>query len=200
MDEDFSFTGPPLQLVARQLTRRACLYLRARATAQAVPNGDVVKRTAALKHSGPGKLIFREGTLHYDWKSALVDTVRLLVMLTMVVCPPIAAVLLWLKLLPAPGEGPARRKLDRMWLRVVGTGVGAGGTRIDSVLYNPRDPGYLDTARMLVESGLCLAVDRAELPAGGGCLTPGFALGIVLLRRLQRGGTEFAVQMSGDAA
>ena len=85
-----------------------------------------------------------------------------------------------------------------MWLRVVGAGIGAGGTRIETVLYNPRDPGYLDTARMLVECGLCL-VDRAELPAGGGCLTPGFALGAVLLRRLQRGGTEFAVQRSRGA-
>ena len=39
-------------------------------------------------------------------------------------------------------------------------------------LYFPTDPGYRDTARMLVESGLVLALELDKVTAGGGVWTP----------------------------
>jgi short subunit dehydrogenase-like uncharacterized protein len=46
---------------------------------------------------------------------------------------------------------------------------------------------------MLSESALCLAVDRARLPARSGVLTPVCAFGDVLLARLVRAGIVFEV-------
>ena len=35
----------------------------------------------------------------------------------------------------------------------------------------PDDPGYRDTARMLVESGLCFVLNQNEIKVGGGFWT-----------------------------
>jgi len=59
------------------------------------------------------------------------------------------------------------------------------------------DPGYGETSKMLAESAMCLALDRASLPARGGVLTPAEAMGDVLLERLQRAGLKFSVVASG---
>lgn len=53
-----------------------------------------------------------------------------------------------------------------------------------------RDPGYWGTARLLLEAGLCLALDQAACDEAGcvrgGVLTPASALGMVLVDRLRR--------------
>jgi hypothetical protein len=36
---------------------------------------------------------------------------------------------------------------------VRGEGIGVKGNRVESIFYLPKDPGYLETSRMLVESG-----------------------------------------------
>ena len=57
------------------------------------------------------------------------------------------------------------------------------------------DPGYNATARMLAEAGRCLALPGCHAPAadadappggGGGVLTASVAMGLGLLRRLER--------------
>ncbi|EDY46616.2 membrane protein [Streptomyces sp. SPB074] len=48
------------------------------------------------------------------------------------------------------------------------------------------DPGYDETARILSESALCLALD--DLPALAGQLTPAAAMGETLTERLRRSG------------
>ena len=63
-----------------------------------------------------------------------------------------------------------------MWcigfLKLYGVGTGSKGTESKITLYFPTDPGYRDTARMLVESGLALALDIDKITAGGGVWTP----------------------------
>jgi short subunit dehydrogenase-like uncharacterized protein len=91
------------------------------------------------------------------------------------------------RFLPKPGEGPSEEarlnasfshefyaELGEKKLRAR---FGAGG-----------DPGYGETAKMLSESLLCLATDRAQLPLGGGVLTPGAAMGARLIERLRAAG------------
>ena len=39
------------------------------------------------------------------------------------------------------------------FLKVSAFGKGSNGTKVKAVFYFPTDPGYRDTARMLVESG-----------------------------------------------
>jgi len=58
-------------------------------------------------------------------------------------------------------------------------------------MYFPRDPGYVDTARMLVESGLCLSLEEDMKAVPGGYHTAASAQGKTLLKRLQVGGTTF---------
>jgi short subunit dehydrogenase-like uncharacterized protein len=55
------------------------------------------------------------------------------------------------------------------------------------------DPGYVETAKMLAESALCLIVDRAHLPSRSGVLTTAEAMGDRLIARLVRAGMSFRV-------
>lgn len=58
-------------------------------------------------------------------------------------------------------------------------------------VYFPLDPGYRETGRMLVESGLSLALEADRLPRKGGVLTPASGLGDVLVKRLSETGCVF---------
>ena len=98
-------------------------------------------------------------------------------------------------LLPKPGEGPSQEFMDKEgYLTVTGVARGANGGRASSVMKFKVDPGYKDTARMVVESALTLSLDNAKLadPAGG-VFTPAACQGEALLRRLCDTGTDFAV-------
>lgn len=63
------------------------------------------------------------------------------------------------------------------------------------MIYFPTDPGYRDTARMLVESGLVLALDGDKLKVGGGCYTPAACQGEILIDRLVATGSSFTFKM-----
>jgi saccharopine dehydrogenase (NAD+, L-glutamate forming) len=51
------------------------------------------------------------------------------------------------------------------------------------------DPGYTETAKMLSEAALCLALD--DNPETAGQVTPAQAMGDALLARLQKAGIRF---------
>lgn len=54
------------------------------------------------------------------------------------------------------------------------------------------DPGYGDTAKMLAEAGLCLALDK-NLPEHAGVITPASAMGEALVPRLHRAGITLSL-------
>ena len=56
-----------------------------------------------------------------------------------------------------------------------------------------KDPGYGETAKMLAESALCLALD--ELPSNYGIVTPAYAMGESLLQRLRKAGMTFETRI-----
>jgi short subunit dehydrogenase-like uncharacterized protein len=63
------------------------------------------------------------------------------------------------------------------------------------VVRGDRDPGYGSTCKLISESALCLAQDTSPAMAGGGVWTPGAAMGLALVRRLQeRAGLSFAIE------
>jgi len=82
-------------------------------------------------------------------------------------------------------------------LNLVGYGEGSKGTKVKSVIYFPNDPGYVDTARMLVESGLSLALEEETKSVKGGYHTTASALGKTLLKRLVDTGCTFDCQIEG---
>jgi short subunit dehydrogenase-like uncharacterized protein len=88
-----------------------------------------------------------------------------------------------------PGEGPSAQKRARSWFTV--TFIGEGGGRRVVTRVSGGDPGYDETAKMLAESALCLAVD--ELPETAGQVTTATAMGDALLERLQKAGIAFDV-------
>ncbi|MFD7619972.1 saccharopine dehydrogenase, partial [Streptomyces sp. NPDC059802] len=95
----------------------------------------------------------------------------------------------WLMDRYEPGKGPDTERRRRSWftVRFVGTG---GGHRVLTEV-SGGDPGYDETAKMLAQSALCLALD--ELPPTSGQVTTAAAMGDALLERLRSAGLRFRV-------
>jgi short subunit dehydrogenase-like uncharacterized protein len=87
------------------------------------------------------------------------------------------------------GSGPSEAKRERSWFTVDFVGE-AGPTRVHTRV-SGGDPGYTETAKMLAESALCLALD--DLPDTAGQVTTAVARGDALLTRLQHAGMRFEV-------
>ena len=89
------------------------------------------------------------------------------------------------------GEGPSLEQRAKGWFEV--TFIGRSGTTEVRTMVSGGDPGYGETAKMVSESALCLALDRDALPKRYGVLTTAVAMGDALQKRLQRAGIRFDV-------
>jgi saccharopine dehydrogenase (NAD+, L-glutamate forming) len=87
------------------------------------------------------------------------------------------------------GEGPDAAKRERSWFTVDFVAESEGRTLHTRV--SGGDPGYGETAKMLAESALCLALD--DNPPSAGCVTTAEAMGDALLARLRAAGMGFEV-------
>ncbi len=87
------------------------------------------------------------------------------------------------------GEGPDPERRARSWFTV--DFVGESGGRTVHTRVSGGDPGYDETAKMLAESALCLALD--DNPVTAGQVTTAQAMGDHLLARLQAAGMRFEV-------
>ncbi len=91
-----------------------------------------------------------------------------------------------------PGEGPdaATRVKSRFTVTFIGE---AAGKSVRTTV-SGGDPGYGETAKMISESALCLALDRDALPRNFGVVTTAQAMGRVLIDRLELQGIRFELQ------
>ena len=97
--------------------------------------------------------------------------------------------------LPKPGQGPSREQRERGRYEVLFIGDTARGERLRATVKGDRDPGYGSTCKLISESALCLASEVDRGMTRGGVWTPGAAMGLTLLRRLQeRAGLTFAIE------
>jgi short subunit dehydrogenase-like uncharacterized protein len=87
------------------------------------------------------------------------------------------------------GEGPGPDVRARSWFQV--TFRGKATSRTVTTRVSGGDPGYTETAKMIAESALCLALDRDKLGPHTGVLTPAVAMGDALISRLQSAGIRF---------
>jgi saccharopine dehydrogenase (NAD+, L-glutamate forming) len=87
------------------------------------------------------------------------------------------------------GEGPSESRRKKSWFRVDFIGEGDGRTIHTRV--SGGDPGYDETAKMLAESAMCLALDGN--PPCAGQVTTAQAMGDNLIARLQAAGMRFEV-------
>ncbi|MGW0791501.1 saccharopine dehydrogenase family protein [Streptomyces sp. NPDC002911] len=95
----------------------------------------------------------------------------------------------WLSARVEAGTGPGEHRRKRSWFTVRFIGEG-GGRRVYTEV-SGGDPGYDETAKMLAEAALALALD--DLPATSGQVTTATAMGDALLERLQAAGLRFRV-------
>lgn len=95
----------------------------------------------------------------------------------------------WLMGRYEPGQGPDEERRERSWFSVRFVGEG-GGRRVFTEV-SGGDPGYGETAKILAESAVCLALD--ELPETSGQVTTAVAMGDALLERLTAAGLRFRV-------
>jgi short subunit dehydrogenase-like uncharacterized protein len=86
-----------------------------------------------------------------------------------------------------PGDGPSPERRAKSWFKVRFVGRGGGKQVVTEVVGG--DPGYDETAKMLAESALCLALD--DLPETAGQTTTAAAMGPALRDRLVRAGITF---------
>ncbi len=93
-----------------------------------------------------------------------------------------------------PGQGPSEQRRARSWFSV--TFVGRGGGRLVVVEVSGGDPGYTETATMLGESALSLALD--DNPRTAGQVTTAEAMGARLRHRIERAGLRFEVHSEVD--
>ncbi len=93
------------------------------------------------------------------------------------------------RVVPARGEGPDEATRARSSFAV--TFLGRGGDHTVTTRVSGGDPGYDETARMLGEAALSLALDDG--PSTAGVLTPAVGLGRPYLSRLMAHGPRFEV-------
>lgn len=96
--------------------------------------------------------------------------------------------------LTQPGDGPDKAAREAGHYTLWFTGRSARGEMLRAVVRGDRDPGYGSTCKLISEAALCLVrdVDRDRTP--GGVWTPGSAMGLALVRRLQeRAGLSFEI-------
>jgi len=152
---------------------------------------------AQLRYSP--KLVYAEAAAFGGFMAAVIAMIQLTVFGTALFCPPLKWILRGC-VLPKPGGGPSMSYMHSGYLKLTGFGTGSRGHKAKSVMYFGVDAGYMDTARMLVESGLCLALksERDKITAlpitsVGGVYSPAACLGEVLLRRLVDSGTQWSI-------
>jgi len=122
--------------------------------------------------------------------AGVVDTVMMLYFGCALFFPPLT--MLARRLLPDPGEGPSEETMEKSFLKVTGFARGFNGTEGAAAIWFPTDPGYRDTARMLVESGLALACEEDKLTSVGGVWMPACGIGDVLRHRLVLTGSQIS--------
>ena len=97
--------------------------------------------------------------------------------------------------LPKPGTGPGPRERESGRYEVLFSGTGPDGRRLSARVEGDRDPGYGSTSKIIAECALSLVQDIDRKATPGGVWTPGAALGMAVVPRLQqRAGLGFALE------
>jgi short subunit dehydrogenase-like uncharacterized protein len=96
--------------------------------------------------------------------------------------------------LTRPGDGPDKAAREAGHYVVWFTGKSAQGEMLRAIVKGDRDPGYGSTCKLISEAALCLVQDIGREATPGGVWTPGSAMGLALVRRLQaRAGLSFEI-------
>ncbi|NJP32906.1 saccharopine dehydrogenase family protein [Micromonospora thermarum] len=148
---------------------------------------QVVRRSAAARPEYGPDFRYRHFAAVKRLPTVLAGVAGLGALVGLVKVPPTRR---WLLGRLSSSQGPSPEQRARSWFRVRFLAEG-GGRRVETEV-SGGDPGYDETAKMLAESALCLALD--DLPPTSGQVTPVTAMGDALLDRLQKAGIDFRVR------
>lgn len=149
-------------------------------------NSAVVGRSNAL--NGYGKNVeYREARVGPNLSTVVGRYFQLAALGPMLILPEF----LRDRVLPQPGQGPSEAAMQASYLQVTAVATSEDGAKAGGRMYFKVDAGYRDTARMLVESGLSIALEGEKCPGKGGVLTPATCQGKVLFDRLLETGSEW---------
>jgi short subunit dehydrogenase-like uncharacterized protein len=154
---------------------------------------NCVRRDNAVRHFTDA-LSYYEAQVYPNFMAAFVSFVDFIVLGLCVSMVPLRTLLLALGFLPSPGEGPSKEEQEAGFLQITTIATGAAGKKCKSTIYFPVDPGYRDTARMLVETGLALTTAASPAVASGVHTPVSCGLGKTILQRLTTTGTTFSVE------
>eukprot|EP01031_Cornospumella_fuschlensis_P034747 gene34747-42073_t len=104
--------------------------------------------------------------------------------------------------LPSRTKGPSQYILENGYFKIllVGKGIDVNSPKQDVKQVKGRitamngDPGYKQTAKMVVEAALAIVQDFSKLPQSYGLLTPSVAFGAPLINRLQQKNILFSIE------
>lgn len=159
------------------------------------------RSNALLGYSGTGAgaepLSYYEGEVHQSMLRALLEYVKTYTIGALVLTHPLGEMCRWLGFLPHQGQGPSSDLMEAGYLNVKVCADGVRGTKATCEVQFPSDPGYRETARMLVEAGMALLEegDTGTSVKGGGVLTPAAALGDQLSIRLCATGSTVSMKV-----
>jgi len=156
----------------------------------AAMNNAVVDRSNCLESYNDG-LEYHEGKVAYSLMQGLSFINFLLYFAAPVMNNLVRKVFYALGFIAKPSEGASEEELAKGYLNLFAEGTGEKGTKVNCVLTFPVDPGYKDTARMLIECGACFALNNERCQKTGGFWTPASAFGDVCLERLCNTGSTF---------
>jgi len=91
-----------------------------------------------------------------------------------------------------PGQGPSAQSRAKASFHCDIVGIGENKTEVRAEV-SGGDPGYGETAKMISETALSLAMDLDSAPNMTGVLTPATACGAPLIKRLQDNGIIFKI-------
>jgi len=179
----FKIKNPSFLTWSSSLQQWAALFVMADVNAQ------TVKRSNELLNYNSSEMSYSEAQLFPSFCSALNATLLLIIGFLLMANYPLRVLLLSLGVLPVPGTGPSAHQLSKGYLLIKARARGTNGTVASGEYYLPNDPGYVDTARMLVECGVLLSKTPPVENQGGGFHTPASAFGGRVTESLQAGGT-----------
>ncbi len=87
--------------------------------------------------------------------------------------------------LPKPGQGPSLQQREAGRYEILFSGETADRQALNASVCGDRDPGYGSTSKMIVQAAICLAKECSSAVTAGGVWTPGAAMGMTLVQRLQ---------------
>jgi short subunit dehydrogenase-like uncharacterized protein len=118
-----------------------------------------------------------------------------------VLIPPVRSLV---KYIVPQGSGPSESAMKNGRFTVKLVGEAEDGSKAIAIVRGVSDPGYRETAKMLSESVLCLALEKGNLDANdgtgkfgvlkGGVITAASGMGMRVVERLRNAGMTFEVE------